>query len=225
VIPCATCGADPIGTFNDGSPRYRCIHPALIPGDPIHPAYLAALRRGAGEKIVVVLDASELAEASACGKKRLDQSRRSKSKDYLGQDSIESHVMGAQGERAVAKWLNEPWKCSTRAYGGAADLRGLQIRTVPKTSSPLKVRKDDPDRRPCVLVVAHPPRFWIRGWLTAGEARKAGRVDDPGKRGRPAYFVEPELLRPMQELLHHDVARAAMGLPPFAESGEDYRVP
>lgn len=29
--PCATCGAAPAGTFQDGSPRYRCTHAPLRP--------------------------------------------------------------------------------------------------------------------------------------------------------------------------------------------------
>ncbi len=217
MIPCATCGAEPIGEFGDGSPRYdprTCLHGPLWPGDPVHPAHLAALRSGAAEKVIVELDEAELAEALDCGKLRLDRAKKSKRKDYLGFDSIDSHVMGARGERAFAKLIGEPWVCSLDGFKGAPDVRGCQIRTVPKTSGELKVREDDPDGRPCILVVDHAPRFWVRGWLLAGEARKVGVVKDPGGRGKPNYFVDPGHLRPMQELLHHPRVRAAMNLPP-----------
>lgn len=185
-----------------------------MPGDPVHPKYLAAIRSGIAEKLVIVLDDAELSEAQECGALRLKRAKSRKRKDYLGQDSIESHVMGAQGERAFSKFIGEPWKCSLNGFGGAADVRGVQVRTVPKTSSDMKVRKDDPDRRPVVLIVAHPPRFWVRGFLLAGEARKLGTVADPGDRGRPATFVRPELLRPMQEFLHDPRVRAALGIAP-----------
>jgi hypothetical protein len=31
---CGTCGAEPIGTFNDGSPRYDCVHPPYLEAAP-----------------------------------------------------------------------------------------------------------------------------------------------------------------------------------------------
>ncbi len=217
MIPCATCGAEPVGAFSDGSPRYdprTCLHPAIMPGDDLHPDYIAALRSGAAEKLVVELTEEELAEALDCGKARLAKAKRKKSKDYLGLDSLDSHVMGARGERAFSKFIGEPWVCTLNGYGGAPDVRGCQIRTVPKTSGDLKVKENDPDHRPCILVVDHAPRFWMRGWLLASEARRLGTIADPGNRGRPATFVPPSKLRPMQELLHHPKVRAAMNLPP-----------
>lgn len=208
-MPCATCGAEPSSVYSDGSPRYRCSHAPIYPGMPVHPSYT-----GPQARLVVELDDAEMAEALACGKSRLTKAKRRKLKDYLGLDSLDSHVMGAQGERAFTKWLGDPWKCSLDGFGGAADVRGVQVRTVPRTSDRLKVRKDDPDRRPCVLVVAHPPRFLMAGWIFAGEARRVGVIDDPGDRGRPATFVLPSQLRPLPELLKEPKARAAMGLPP-----------
>jgi hypothetical protein len=216
MIPCASCGAEPTGEFGDGSPRYpvSCLHPPLFPGDPIHPEHLAAVRRGEGGRTIVELDEAEVSEATACGRKRFESAKRKKRKDYLGEPSLDSHVLGALGERAFAKWINEPWTCSMNGFGGAADVRGVQVRTVPKTSGELKVRADDPDRRPCVLVVSHGARLWLRGWLLAAEARRLGSTADPGDRGRPATFVKPGLLRPMQEFIHHPRVRAAMGLAP-----------
>ena len=203
-MACVTCGAEPVGAFNDGSPRYNCgPHPPVYGGQAI-PV----------EKVVIELDDDEMAEALECGKSRLAKAKRRKLRDYLGADSLDSHVMGAQGERAFTKWLGDPWKCSLDGFGGAADVRGVQVRTVPKTSGRLKVRKDDKDRTPVVLVVAHPPRFLLAGWIFASKAREIGVVDDPGDRGRPAHFVSASQLRPIAELLTEPRARAALHLPP-----------
>jgi hypothetical protein len=216
TLPCATCGEPPVGEFHDGSPRYRCgPHLPIFPGMPVHPAYAAALGSGAASRTIVELDEAEMGQAAACGRKRLAQAKRSKSKDYLGWDSLEAHTMGAQGERAFSKWIGEPWDCTTRQYGGKPDVRGIQIRTIPFRGRRLKVRADDPPRMPVVLVVASPPKFWIRGWMLARDARRPEWLDDPGDLGKPAHFVPTKDLRPMVEFYQSDVVRAALGMPPL----------
>lgn len=223
MIPCATCGAEPTGSFNDGSPNYRCHLTSEIPHVPIkpeqaHPAYRKAIGLGEGDRVVVTLNAQELREADECGADRLAAAKRKRRKDYLGVDSLDSHVLGALGERAFSKWIDEPWICHMDGFRGAADIRGCQIRAVPSTNSELKVRKDDPDRRPVVLVVAKRGRCWIRGWVFAAEARRHSEwLGDPGGRGRPAHFVPVGHLRSMAGFLDDNGVRAAMGRPPAEE--------
>jgi len=169
---------------------------------------------------VIVLTPEEMEEGRLCGGERLSRARRKSLKDKIGEPSLSSHVMGAQGERAAYKWLGEPWVCTTGLYG-KPDVRGLQIRTVPRTGDGLKIRPSDGDRVPVVLIVqrpAAPDRLWIRGWIFAKEGRAIGEVRDPGNRGYPAVYVNPSDLRPIETLHRNDRARAAMSLPPLSET-------
>jgi hypothetical protein len=216
MIPCATCGADPVGEFNDGSPRYdprTCLHAPIRPDDPLHPKYLAAIRAGKADKVVVELTPDEIAEATECARLRQSKSKRKKLDDKLGHRDLVSDVTGALGERAFAKWIGTPWDCTTGRYGGSSDVRGVQVRTVTKTSYRLIVHESDRGSTPVVLVVDHAPRFWIRGFLLARDAKHREYLDDPN-RERPSYFVPPDLLRPMQEFLHEPKVRAAMNIAP-----------
>lgn len=211
---CYSCGAAPTGTYRDGSPRFDHIHP---PGEEI----VRVDRSGHGpddefERIVVALTPDEAEEARACGKLRFDRAQRRKAQDHFGTPSLDSHVLGAGGERAFSKWLRIPWECTTGRYGGASDVAGCQIRAVSRTSLMLKVRDSDPLRIPVVSIVGHGDRFWIRGWCFARDARRDEWYDDPGDRGAPAWFVPNRELRPMATFLLSDGVRAAMGLPPMA---------
>lgn len=210
---CATCGAPPVGTYNDGSPRFSvtCDHPPLV-------AEEASTTIDPYGRVIVELDAFEMTEAFACGRKRFAQSQRRKSRDHFGEPSVDAHVLGAQGERVFSKWVGVPWECTTGRYGGASDVAGCQIRAVSSAKLTLKVRDSDPGRTPVVSIVANPPRFWIRGWILARDAKRSEWIADPGARSAPAYFVPSPHLRPMSSFLATDAVRAAMGLPPIGVS-------
>lgn len=217
---CATCGASPVGMAVDGGPQFprTCRHEPIYPGSPLHPESRdyspPQPADDAFARIVVELDDDEMEEARRCGKLRFDRAEKRKAKDHFGRPSLDAHVLGAQGERAFSKWIGEPWECTTGRYGGASDVRGCQIRTVSRTGLDLKVRDNDPPRTPVVSVVGHPPRFWIRGWIFARDAKRLGTLDDPGGIGAPALFIPTDRLRPMDTFLLSDGVRAAMGLAP-----------
>jgi hypothetical protein len=208
VIGCATCGAAPTGTYNDGSPRYpvSCDHPPVRGDDTVSIDPYG--------RVIIELDPWEMTEAFACGKKRFDRAQARKAKDHFGQPSLDSHVLGAQGERAFAKWLGVPWECTVGRYGGAADVAGCQIRAVSDAKLQAKVRDSDPGRIPVVSIVASGARFWLRGWILARDAKRIGNVDDPGNRGAPAWFVKTNDLQPMSAFLASNEVRAALGRPP-----------
>lgn len=209
---CASCGAPPVGTFNDGSPRFTC---HIADPDRHVPLVVPIFSDGDSfaERLVIELEAHELREADECGKLRLTRAKRRKAKDQLGEDSLTSHVTGAAGERAFAKWLLVPWECTTGRYGGASDVRGCQIRTSTSTTKRLVIHETDPARTPVVSIVEHRPRYWLRGWIMAG-ARKPEWIGDPGQR-RPAYFVPTQELLPMSSFMSDNRVRAAMGRPPL----------
>lgn len=222
MIACASCGALPVGTYSNGEPRFplSCDHPPIFPGDPRwhDPRGSEAPEVGVDQygRVIVELDAFEMTEAYACGKKRFDQSTRRKSKDHFDTPSVESHILGAQGERAFAKWLGEPWECTTRRYGASPDIRGCQVRTASAPKLPVKVRDSDGHRTPVVSIVANAPRFWLRGWIMAGEAKRHPEwIDDPGGRSAPAFFVPTPSLQPMSSFYASNAVRAALGIAPL----------
>ncbi len=208
---CASCGARPVGTFNDGSPRFTChLREPELHVPRVTPLYTDG---ESFDRVVVVLEADELAEADECARLRLTRAKRRKARDQLGEDSLASHATGAAGERAFSKWIGARWECTTGRYGGASDVRGVQIRTSTSTTKRLVVHETDPARTPVVSIVEHRPRYWLRGWIMAGDCKRPEWIADPGDR-RPAFFVPTQELLPMQAFMGDNRARAAMQLPP-----------
>ncbi len=208
MIGCATCGAAPVGTYNDGSPRFSvtCDHPPIMGDIEMIDPY---------GRVIETLDAAEMAEAYDCGKLRFDRAQRRKAQDHFNEPSLASHVRGAQGERAFAKWAGVPWECTVGQYGGKPDVAGCQIRAVSSPKLLCKIRENDPDRIPVVSIVENgTERFWIRGWILARDGRRLGKKSDPGNRNAEAWFVDTVDLLPMSEFLSSNAVRAAMGKPP-----------
>lgn len=109
------------------------------------------------------------------------------------------------GEMAFAK--------ATDHYGGLTvnafrkpDIAGYQVRTRsglvkgPYVCDQLNIRDADKDDDIFVLVVGHDGVYEVRGWLRAGDAKRAEWSDDKGNRGAPCYWVPHEALHPMSEL-------------------------
>lgn len=205
-----------------------------MPGDPVHPAYLEALGRSTSEpvtygsgstftdrfgRLIVELSVEDQAAANREGQARRRRAEKKGRKDALGEKGramgVGNEEIGASGELAVARWLGVDWEEATiKRPGRRADVGGLNVRTRRQEGDKrLPIR--DYDRGPAVLVVASPPRYWLRGWILAAEAKGHPEwLDDPGGYGQPSHFVPADALHPMQELLHHPKVRAAMNLPP-----------
>jgi hypothetical protein len=204
MIGCATCGAPPVGTFHDGSPRWGPDH--------IHEPIRGVDAVPKEDRIIIVLTPAEMAEADECGAERLAKARSKGWTDQIGEDSIDSHTKGARGERAFAKMIEWPWRCLS-GFHGAPDIRGCQIRTVSKTSYRTIVHESDPARTPIVSIVGHGDRFLIRGWIIARDGKRDEWVDDPGKK-RSSYFVPTFELHSMATFDDSNEVRAAMGRAP-----------
>lgn len=209
MIGCATCGAAPVGTYNDGSPRFpaSCDHPPLV-------ADAASTLVDPYGRVIVELDAFEMLAGQACGQKRFEQSRRRKLRDKLFTPDLAANEVGALGEAAFSKWIGRPFECTTGRFRGAPDVAGCQVKTRTRGTYELIVHEDDPGRTPVVLVVASPPRFWIRGWILARDAKRDEWRKNPDGR-REAWFVPNLHLLPMSTFLGSNAVRAAMGLPPI----------
>jgi len=165
-------------------------------------------------RAVVYLDDFDISRADGVAEARLQSAVRRRRKDYLGQDSLSSHVLGARCELAAANFLQKPWSESVDTFNAPDIEPDFQVRGVRHQAQltqggkpigsfeyRLKVKNTDVNLWRCILVVQNKPRvFELLGWIVAQDAKHQRWVDDPGSRGKPAYFVPRSELRPILDL-------------------------
>jgi hypothetical protein len=121
---------------------------------------------------------------------------------WKGSKALEIHLLGAAGEVAVASYLGmkEHLFKETEARRGSDDLPGgIDVKTRSKHSYDLIVQKSENPRKKFVLVTVQDQKTLLHGWCYGHEAMQERFWADPA-RGRPAYFVTKEHLRPMETL-------------------------
>jgi hypothetical protein len=121
---------------------------------------------------------------------------------WKGSKALEIHLLGAAGEVAVASYLGmkEHLFKETEARRGSDDLPGgIDVKTRSKHSYDLIVQKSEDPRKKFVLVTVQDQKTLLHGWCYGHEALQEQFWADPA-RGRPAYFVGKEHLRPMETL-------------------------
>lgn len=122
--------------------------------------------------------------------------------------SLRMHRVGTRTE--MAGWLfccretglDLTWNEYAESLHGLADIEDwIDVKGISNVNHRLILQKDDPDQWAYLLVSSHAhPRYEILGWVWGKMAKKSG-ITDPSKRGRPAYFVDRGLLRPVEELV------------------------
>jgi hypothetical protein len=120
---------------------------------------------------------------------------------WKGSKALDIHLLGAAGEMAVASHLGMKdflYK-ETQAKKGSDDLPGIDIKTRSKHSYDLIVQRNESPDKKFVLVTIQDKTTLIHGWCYGRDAMKEEFWADPA-RGRPAYFVTKEHLRPMESL-------------------------
>jgi hypothetical protein len=119
----------------------------------------------------------------------------------FGAKALEVHLLGAAGEMAVASYmgLKEHLYLEKEAKRDSCDLPGIDVKTRSKASYDLIVQKREDPRKKFVLVTIENQKTLIHGWCYGEEAMQEQFWADPA-RGRPAYFVPKEYLRPMETL-------------------------
>jgi len=120
---------------------------------------------------------------------------------WKGSKALDIHLLGAAGEMAVASYLGmkEHLFKETEARRGSDDLPGMDVKTRSKASYDLIVQKQEDPEKKFVLVTIENQQTLIHGWCYGKEAMDEKYWADPA-RGRPAYFVGKEYLRPMETL-------------------------
>jgi hypothetical protein len=119
----------------------------------------------------------------------------------FGSKALDVHLLGAAGEMAVASYLglkHELYK-EAEAKRGSDDLPGIDVKTRSKHAYDLIVQKNENPEKKFVLVTIESQKTFIHGWCYGEEAMKERFWADPA-RGRPAYFVPKEHLRPISTL-------------------------
>jgi hypothetical protein len=120
---------------------------------------------------------------------------------WKGSKALDIHLLGAAGEMAVASYLGlkQHLYKETEARRGSDDLPGIDVKTRSRHSYDLIVQKNEDARKKFVLVTIESQKTFLHGWCYGHEAMQERFWADPA-RGRPAYFVGKEHLRPMETL-------------------------
>lgn len=122
-------------------------------------------------------------------------------RDRFGPEDLDGwgvHIEGAAGECAVAKALGAYWAGKGTFRGG--DVGDLQVRTSERDDARLIIRPDDPPAAIFVLVTGKAPRFDVRGWIRAHDAKRREWWSDPNGKGF-AYWVPARALRDIGHLV------------------------
>ena len=120
---------------------------------------------------------------------------------WKGSKALDIHLLGAAGEVAVASYLNlkgELFK-ETEAKKNSDDLPGIDVKTRSKASYDLIVQRGSDPQKKFVLVTIENQQTLLHGWCYGHEALQERFWADPA-RGRPAYFIPKECLRPIETL-------------------------
>jgi len=151
--------------------------------------------------IKITLTEFEMELAALVGTRRQIQNIFGGRKDAYGadyEDGWTSHIEGAAGEIAVAKWGDKFWNGNIGDLK-ADDVGSWQVRTTTWQNGCLILHPDkDADDKVFFLATGLAPTFFLRGWLRARDGKKEEYWSDPQRRNRWAFFVPQSKLRPMK---------------------------
>lgn len=152
-------------------------------------------------QVRIVLDESEYYMAMQAGCLRQLENRSIGRPHYWGAPTNRAeqfHITGSVGEACVAKHLGIYW-LGKGTFGGS-DVGDLQVRSTANPEGKLVLHKSDKDDSPYILVYVSEGVGVIKGWVYGSEGKRQEFWGDPTKKGRPAFFVPHEKLRPMDTL-------------------------
>jgi hypothetical protein len=162
--------------------------------------------------VKVTLTWSEVMQAAMVGVMRQTTNLRDGRKDAHGLgselDGWGLHVEGCCGEMAAAKALGVFWSGSHGTLrvpdiGEQFQVRTRTLRT--QQSNSLILHPSDLDDAIFILVLGRVPAYEVAGWIQGAAGKRPEHWKDPAG-GRPAFFVPPSVLRPIQELKGSEVA-------------------
>ena len=142
---------------------------------------------------VVVLTWSEMMQAAMCGAMRniaamRDGRQPAPRVPHSAENTWTIHIEGAAGEMAFAKHAGFYWGATVNSFK-LPDVGAIQVRTRSRHSYDLIIRRGDCDDDVFVLVTGIAPRFVIRGWIGAREAKSHPEWIQTHGEGEAAWFV------------------------------------
>ena len=117
-------------------------------------------------------------------------------------DSWAGEIESCGAEAAVAVYTNRFWQpWARRPSEIAADVSGLyEVKWRSNPGWDLILHGDDKDGQLAILVVGALPDYLLCGWIEMARAKASYPYSDPYQTGRPAIWVPPDDLSPMQSL-------------------------
>jgi hypothetical protein len=151
---------------------------------------------------VILFTDAERAQADEYGHHKHDKSERDgRRADWYDGSERHNHADGVAGEMAVSFYLGKPFEFRIDTFKAADVGRNYEVRTTKVRWFDLKVKDRDRDERIVIALRKLSERaFLILGWMTVKEAKIVGEKKDPGDRMKPAYFVAPGRLHPIETL-------------------------
>jgi hypothetical protein len=122
--------------------------------------------------------------------------------EQYGAKALKMHLYGSFGEMAVASYLNlkEYLYLEKIAVRGSCDLPyDIDVKTRSEHWHDLIIQLDDDPKKIFVLVTINKNCF-IHGWIKGEDIMNKKYIKDPAK-GRKAYFIPSEELKPMEDLI------------------------
>lgn len=121
-----------------------------------------------------------------------------------GTVALQNHILGARCELAAKRYLDPvDWNSySEFVSNNLPDLSTfIDVKGIAKPTHRAILQRNDRDDWAYLLVSSHAhPSYLIMGWVYGHEAKRPEFWQDPAG-GRPAYFVNSQILRQPSELL------------------------
>lgn len=161
---------------------------------------------GRGRMKTIVLSREDMLWGKRVG---IDRSHKSKNRKPSfayepGFGPNTQHILGARGELAFCRLMGLEWPARVNTFRDKPDVDpDWEVRTSP-IASVVKVDVRDPEGYRVVQVVSDhgSDAFTITGFILVRTALQMDRfLDDPGNRGKAAYFIPRNLLVPIEEVL------------------------
>jgi hypothetical protein len=111
----------------------------------------------------------------------------------------QKHIVGAIGEFAVAKALNQYWPGADMELAARGDVSRLQVRSTTRRDGRLIVNRTDRDDAAFILVTGVPPKLTIPGWIEGAAGKNEAWWQTYN--GRSAFFVPQSALQPLGSLV------------------------
>lgn len=153
-----------------------------------------------------VLSPEDEAWAVGIGTERLEEAERNGLRErfaYLDrEEGLRQHRIGAMAELAFARALGLEWPARVNTFRALPDVDpNWEVRWSSRADR-VKVAIDD---KPDILVahvIGRSPGFEIVGCIIAGFVQRTRPAIDLGNKGRPAHFIDPYFLTPIDEDFH-----------------------